>query len=124
MTLPRSPAELHQALATAYNKGDVEGLVALFEPDATLVPQPGTYVRGTTDIRNALNTFLAIGGSMKVETVHVVEAADCALTRTAWTISNGDQVAARANGSEVLRKQADGSWRFVVDHPFGAELSA
>lgn len=46
MTEAHPPAELHQALAAAYNEKDVEGLLALFEPDASLVPQPATVVRG------------------------------------------------------------------------------
>ena len=25
------------------------------------------------------------------------------------------------NSIEILRRQSDGSWRFVIDHPLGAE---
>jgi len=32
--------------------------------------------------------------------------------------------AAAAETAEVARRQADGSWRYVIDHPFGAESAA
>lgn len=124
MSTARTPQELHQALAAAYNRKDVDGLLALFEPDASLVPRPGQLARGTDEIRRALADFVELGGSMRVEKVHVVEAGAAALSRTVWSISHGGRTSVQANGSEVVRRQADGSWRFVVDHPFGAETPA
>jgi uncharacterized protein (TIGR02246 family) len=124
MTAAKTPADLHQHLAKAYNERDVERLLALFEPNATLVPQPGQFARGSDEIRGALTGFIQIGGVMEVKTVDIVTAGDHALTRTAWSIVNGNQTTVQANGLEILRKGSDGAWRFLVDHPFGASAQA
>jgi len=43
----RNPEELHEMFRESDNSGDVDALVTLFEPDATLVSQPGKNVTGT-----------------------------------------------------------------------------
>ena len=35
------PENAHRLFAEAFNAGDLESLVALYAPDARLVPQPG-----------------------------------------------------------------------------------
>jgi hypothetical protein len=49
------------------NAGDVEGLVALYEPNATLVAGPGQVTTGTTAIREAFNGFLDQKLELRVE---------------------------------------------------------
>lgn len=36
----RTPVETHAVFQKAFNAGDLDGLMALYEPDATLIPQP------------------------------------------------------------------------------------
>ena len=43
----RTPDELLSLLAQALNAGDLESLLALYEPEATLVAQPGATATGT-----------------------------------------------------------------------------
>jgi len=38
------PEQIHRLFEQAFNAADLEGLLALYEPDATLVPQPGVVV--------------------------------------------------------------------------------
>jgi ketosteroid isomerase-like protein len=35
------PGEFEERWAKAFNGGDLDGLLALYEPGATLLPQPG-----------------------------------------------------------------------------------
>ena len=51
----RTPEELHRVFAEALNAHDLEALMALFEPEANLIPQPGQVVTGTEAIREALS---------------------------------------------------------------------
>lgn len=124
MNAVQTPEQLHQELARAYGERDLDRLAALFEADATLVPQPGVVAHGIDEIRVALSGFLQIGGVMAVETAEVVPAGDCALTRTVWSITEAGQTKISAHGVEILRKQADGTWRFLLDHPFGGDRQA
>ncbi|HET7460754.1 MAG TPA: nuclear transport factor 2 family protein [Longimicrobium sp.] len=43
---PRSPADLRQQWQDAFNRADTAALVALYAPDAVLVPPSGTVLTG------------------------------------------------------------------------------
>ena len=81
----RGPVETHVLFQKAFNAGDVQGLMALYEPEAILIPQPGAEpIRGIQAIRSALEGFLALKGKVELQTRHVVQHGDIALLRSAW----------------------------------------
>jgi ketosteroid isomerase-like protein len=112
------PEDMNPAFADAFNSGDVELLLALYEPDALLAPRPGERARGHAAIREALVQLLRLDGRMSSRNVYCMQADELALLRGEWTL--GD-VAARS--SEVVRRQADGSWLYLIDHPFGDDAA-
>ena len=120
-----TPEEMHQLFARHFNAGDLEALVALYTPDAALVPQPGQVVQGHATLREALQAFLGLNGKIELQTTYVVEAGDTALMRGQWRLNgtgpDGQPVALSGKSSEVLRKQPDGRWLYAVDHPYGAD---
>jgi uncharacterized protein (TIGR02246 family) len=120
-TKPRTPHELHQALASAFNARDLDRILALYEPNSALVPQPGEVATGKAKVREALKGFLAIPGQMQVQTTYVIQLDNIALTRAQWSIRDGGEIKIQKSGTEIVRQQPDGSWLFVIDHPFGAE---
>jgi uncharacterized protein (TIGR02246 family) len=116
----RTPVETHAVFQKAFNAGDLDGLMALYEPDATLIPQPGAPpITGTLAIRSALQGFLAL------KTKYVVQHGDVALLRSAWRLKgtgpDGKPVEMSHASAEVVRRQPDGSWRYIIDHPFGSD---
>ena len=120
------PVEVHTLFREAFNAGDLRGLMALYEPDAVLIPQPGAEpVRGARAIRAALRGFLALKGRVELQTKHVVEHGDIALLRAAWRLNgtgpDGAPVEMTHGSAEIVRRQPDGSWRYVIDHPFGSD---
>ena len=122
----REPAEAHALFQKAFNAGDLQGLVALYEPDAILIPQPGSEpVQGIQAIRATLEGFLALKGKIELETKHVVRHGDIALLRGAWRLKgtgpDGKPVEMAHASAEVVRRQPDRSWRYVIDHPFGSD---
>jgi uncharacterized protein (TIGR02246 family) len=122
----RGPVEAHALFQKAFNAGDLQGLMALYEPDAILIPQPGAEpVRGTQAIRSALEGFLALKGKVELDTKHVVQHGDIALLRSAWRVKgtgpDGKPVEMSHGSAEVVRRQPDGSWRCIIDHPFGSD---
>jgi ketosteroid isomerase-like protein len=60
-------------------------------------------------------------------TVHesktLVEAGDIALTASRWRLAgtgpDGNPVNMNGESAEVCRRQADGTWRLVIDEPWG-----
>jgi uncharacterized protein (TIGR02246 family) len=104
--------------------GDLDGMVALYEPDATFAPQPGEAVSGRDAIREALREFLAVDPRMEGTIEKVLEAGDTALVANSWrlagTAPDGSPVRMAATSADVLRRRADGSWGIVIDDPWGA----
>jgi uncharacterized protein (TIGR02246 family) len=59
MRMPaHTPEELPPLFAQAFSAHDLEAALALYEPEATLIAQPGQVVTGTEAIREALSGFL------------------------------------------------------------------
>jgi uncharacterized protein (TIGR02246 family) len=108
----QTPGEIHQRFATALNAGDLESLVALYETDAKLIPQPGQVVTGKDAIRAALQGFLAMRPKIRIETQNALQAGDVALLRSKWNLTgkgpDGKSVEMSGNAIEVVRKQPNG----------------
>lgn len=121
----KKPQDLHSLFVNALNSGDLNALVNLYEPNATLVPQPGLIVTGTVAIREALKGFLAMKPKIRMETMLVLETADVGLLRGKWTLDgtgpDGKSTQMTGISAEVVRRQSDGEWRFVIDHPYGGD---
>src|SRR5437762_3493636 len=105
------PSDLHSLFAEAFNRGDAEGLLALYQTDAMLVPEPGTTVRGHAAIREALGGFLALKGTIRLDTVRVYAADALALLHGHWTLKgtgpDGSAAELEGRSSEVVARQPD-----------------
>lgn len=121
----RKPEDIHNLFAVAFNSGNVDSIMALYEPEATLIPQPGQVTRGHTAIRYALQQFLALKGTMQVRSVFVIHSPGVALMRGQWKLTgtgpDGKPVEMNGQSVEVARQQPSGDWLLAVDHPFGAD---
>jgi uncharacterized protein (TIGR02246 family) len=116
------PDEMPATFEQAFNTGNIEQVVALYESDAVLVPQPGQVVHGTAAIREALQGFLSLKLPIQLECKRVLVMAELALVSSTWKLSgtgpDGSAVDLGGNTTEVVRRQADGTWRYVIDDPF------
>ena len=119
----RTPEDVDRLFAEALNAGNLDALAALYEPQATLMPSPGKLVTGSAAIRESLATFLAGSPKMSLAVRLVAQSGELAVTSAKWEMSmtgpDGKPVQMSAQSVEVVRRQADGSWRAVIDLPFG-----
>ncbi len=117
------PEDLHRRYVEAFNSGNAEPLLDLYEPCASLAPHPDTVVSGHAAIGDALSQYQAIG-KMTAETRYCIQSADVALASASWSIEgtdpDGEPIAVHGISADLLRRQSDGRWLLVVDHPFGA----
>ena len=71
--------------------------------------------------------YLAMKPKFTMNATSIAYADNLALVRNSWTLSamdpTGQPIAMAAIAFEVLRKQPDGSWRFLIDQPFAAKIS-
>ena len=118
------PEEADLLVIEALNAGDVERALTFYEPEATFVPEPGKAATGLAAIREVLNGFVALKQRLTIEVPQVVESGDVALLCSRWTLKgtgpDGSPVDMAGQGAEVVRRQADGTWRFIVDNPFAS----
>lgn len=111
-------AGLHQQVQDAFNQGDVDGLVALYEPDAQLVRDDDGAAVGHDEIRAFWAGTVALGGRITLKTRSAFEAGDIALLSNEWTFE-GEGYSFSAASAEVARRQPDGSWLYLIDNPQG-----
>ena len=104
----KEPNDLEKFFVERANAGDVEGLVALYEPNAIVAYGSGKVAIGRNQIREFFIKFLA---NRPLLDPSVQAAALCSgdLALTSSRLSNGDITA------EVARRQPDGSWLWVLD---------
>ena len=104
----RDPQDLERLLVSRQRAGDVEGMVALFEPDAVIDSSDGRLTRGKTAIRAFFAEQVAAGRKFQIgEQRPALVSGDLALTST--RLPDGSVT------SEVARRQADGTWLWVID---------
>ncbi|MFC9435798.1 YybH family protein [Nocardia sp. NPDC057030] len=105
-----------------FNARDIAALDGLYDPDAVVVPQPGHPVAG--DARSAaLADFMGLGVPMKAALRQAYIANDIALLVIEWSLTgagpDGREIDMGGTATDVVRRGADGQWRFVIDNPSG-----
>ena len=70
----------------------------------------------------------AARGSLRCGTSSVaLTEGQAALTRSTWSMTGtdpeGKPVTMCARSAEVVRRQSDGTWKFVIDNPHGSDNS-
>ena len=121
----KGPAELPRLFAERANVGDLEGLVALYEEGAAMVAPGGAEVGGSEAIRTQLEGLLALEPRVSASEPQVLKAGDVALLSSSWKMSFGQESeggALQGRSTEVARRQADGSWRYVINDPSSVGL--
>ncbi len=118
------PEQMHGLFEQAFNAGDIEALMSLYEPDAALVPQPGAIAEGPDAIRASLRWFLDRGGRISLDTKLVLRVGDLAYLANRWsltggTMPDGSPAELGAATAEVARLQPDGTWLYVIDNAWG-----
>ena len=83
----RSPEELDNLFGAALNSGNLEALVALYEPQASISPQPGQVVTGAKAVREVLSGFVATKPTMTIKPKTLALAGDIALTTSKWELT-------------------------------------
>ena len=120
-----TPEEVLKSIVDGINTGNLDSLIPLYESQAAFAAQPGSLTHGLPGVREALAGFIAMKGKLDLKVTRVLEANDLALVTTVWSFTgtgpDGEPVAPAAKSADVLRRQADGSWRFVIDNPWGTD---
>ena len=120
-----TPGEVLNSVVKGINAGDLDSLMTLYEAEACFATQPGQLAKSPESISQSLRNFINMNGKLDLKVKRVLQASDLALVITEWSFSgtgtDGKPVNMAARSSDVLRQQANGAWRFVIDNPWGTE---
>jgi ketosteroid isomerase-like protein len=121
-----APEDCDRILLAALEAGDIETSVALYEPDAALFSKSGEVMIGHEAIRANNAALIALKPTFHIERIVTTMNGDGSIATTRMiarlegTRADGKPVTSALHTLEVLRRQDDGSWRYVIDDPFGS----
>lgn len=106
--LARDPQDLERLLVARQWAGDLDAMVALYEPTAVIDSSDGRLIEGLEAIREYFVAYNASGRKFQsgVQRPALI-AGDLALTST--RLADGTVT------GEVARRQSDGTWLWVLD---------
>jgi ketosteroid isomerase-like protein len=124
------PEDCDRLLMAAMETGDLETTVALYEPGAVLFTESGELLK-LEQIRRHNEDFIALKPRTKIEKIATAISGDGTLATTRMTCTTaypdpktGKEARLLTSTLEVVRKQPDGTWRFVIDDPFGGNRAS
>ncbi|WP_218929582.1 nuclear transport factor 2 family protein [Streptomyces sp. Rer75] len=104
--------------------GDVDGLIALYEPGGIIGRMGGDPAIGHEAIRAELRRLIDGKVTIDLTIRSVLEAGGLALVSHHATITQPDGTTTVVDTTEVTRRQTDGRWLYAIDDPFVAHPPA
>jgi ketosteroid isomerase-like protein len=123
----RRPEDCDRILLDACERGDLDTAVALYEPGAVMyLLSTGELARTPEAIRTEFASLIELKPKFTIEEIVSTVHGDGSLATTRLrgfmdaTAPNGEAMHVTFHTLEVVRKQADGTWRFAIDDPRGS----
>jgi ketosteroid isomerase-like protein len=124
-SLPTKPEDMVAALVERFNSGKVDELMPLYEPEVMLVKPDGRTVTGHAEMAADLKHLVSFG-RLKANTRHVFTNDNIAVIILDWAIDgtgpDGEHMHFHGTASDVLRRGADGVWRYLIDNNQGTAV--
>ncbi|HXV87977.1 MAG TPA: nuclear transport factor 2 family protein [Nitrososphaeraceae archaeon] len=121
-----TPKEFLISYVKKFNSGDISSLINLYETEACFVSPEGEVIKGIENVRQRLQSFINMNGRIESKVIGVVQTNDIALVNTEWSFNgsgpDGKAVTITGKATDVLRQQSDGTWRILIDNPWGTNL--
>jgi uncharacterized protein (TIGR02246 family) len=115
-----SPDHMAREFAERFNARDKAALLELYAPDAVFTFDGEAKASGLGQIEGALAGFLSAPLKFSGSYVSVYVSGDTALARMKWELYNeGEATTSTGTSAEVMRRCADGKWRFIIDDATG-----
>jgi ketosteroid isomerase-like protein len=113
-------------LVERFNSGKVSAMMSLYAPEAVFIAKDGRTITDHTEIAAQLERDLKLGLPLEAKARHVFVADDIAQIVLDWSIDgtdpDGKHVHLGGSASYVLRRGADGLWRYLIDNNLGTAV--
>ena len=119
----QSPEDMVRVWSDAFNRADLDALLNCYEEGGTLTRRSEPPITGHPAIRALFSSMLAGSPTIEVSTRKIVRGGDLALCYHDWTLRaknpDGTPMTVSGKSVEVLRRQPDATWKYILDDPFG-----
>ncbi len=123
--LPHVPEDWPRVFEQHLNAGDLEAVMALYEPDARFVAPSGETIVGRDRIREVVAGLIRSKTKFQSRVIKATTIDNVALLCTDFQGTALDASArtieVRSKAIEVLRRQPEGTWKLIVGDPNGRE---
>lgn len=111
--------KFYDAWQERFNAWDIEAMVDLYLPDVAYINPDGKELIGQSSVRADFEGLFALKPEVDLGNRRHIIYQDTALTTNHWSLrltnADGSPQELTGGGIEVVRKQADGGWRFIID---------
>jgi len=113
-------------MTTSFHNGDIEGVMATYEKNATIMFEPGKPVSDPAVLREMFKGAFALNPKFSYSGHEVFISGDIAVHYAPWSMKgktpDGTDIEQSGLSVAVLRRQSDGKWLMVIDNPHGQNL--
>jgi len=124
--LPTAPEGVIPSLVERFNSGKVSAMMELYAPEAVFIENDGRTVTNRAEIAARFERDIKLGLPLAAKVRHVFVADDTAQIVVDWSIdgknSDGEKVHLGGSASDIVRRGADGFWRYIIDNNQGTAV--
>jgi ketosteroid isomerase-like protein len=117
-----------QKMTSSFEAGDIDAVMQTYEPNQSIAFEPGQTVSDEAVARQIFTQFNAMSPTFSYSGHEVIVEGDIAVHIAPWKMNgtgpDGKVVEGAGLSIAVLRRQADGNWKMVIDNPHGSRLLA
>lgn len=123
----RTPHDFAEVFSANFNNGDLDALTANYTVDGTLDLGGQSILRGRSQIRKGLESFLALRLPIQTKQMRTIVNGDIAFVNMEFSIEgnapDGNRVNMHGSSVDILKLGEDGIWRQYLDLPFGTSTT-
>jgi ketosteroid isomerase-like protein len=124
--LPKEPEGVIPSLIERFNARNIDAMMALYAPEAVFVAQDGRTITDRIEIAAQFQRDMSLGLPLKANVRHVFVGGDTAQIVVDWWIvgrgPDGKDVHLAGSASDIVRRGADGLWRYIIDNNQGTAV--
>jgi ketosteroid isomerase-like protein len=124
--LPTKPEGVIPSLVERFNARKIDAMMALYAPEAVFIANDGRTVTDRTEMAAQFQRDMSLGLPLKANVRHVFVADDTAQIVVDWSIdgkdADGAQVHLGGSASDIVRRGADGRWRYIIANNQGTAV--
>ena len=113
-------------MVAAFEKKDIDGVLATYEADAIVMFEPQKPVQGKETLRAVFTQFVGMNPKYTFSGHEVFVSGNIATHVAPWSMKgqlpDGTKIEQNGLSVAVLRKQEDGTWLMIQDNPHGQFL--